>query len=213
MTGDTAPTPTPTVGELLASALADELDRREAVEGEAEGWVAVLRETLDQALPRTVPPGDVRRVVAMVREAMDVPVPRVLAAAWQRYEPFRRYLDPEAYPLGTESEVPLAPHTARATLEPEVDVLVSGRVLATLRFPTEVTFELDGAVVLVRDGRFRSVRTGDCSIEVAVRFEGHELVRVGPEPETIPGVLHFGEDGIRIDPFGEDPYAPGEPGT
>lgn len=206
-------TSTPTVGELLGSALVTELERRDAVEGEAAGWVAVLRETLDQALPRDVPRGDLRRVVAMVREALEVPVPRILATAWRRYEPFRKYLDPEAYPPGTESEVPLATHTARSVLEPEVDVLVSGAVVATLRFETEVTFELEGAVLLIRDGRFVSVRTGDCSVEVAVRFEGHELARVEPGKETIPGTLEFGDGGIPIDPFGDDPYAPDEPGA
>lgn len=206
-----SPTPAPTVGDLLGGALEEKLETDDPTDGDPAAWVGVLRETLDQALPREVPRGDLRRVLVMLREATEVPIPQVLVSAWRRYEPFRKYVDPAAYPPGTESEVPLATHTARSLLEPEVEVLVSGTVVATLRFEVEVTLSLEGAVLRIRDGRFVSVRTGDCSVEVEVRFQDHLLVEVGPEEEVIPGELDFGR-GLRIEPFGEDPYAPEDPG-
>lgn len=197
--------PAPTVGDLLERAFQERLSGGTDPDEASEAWAAVLRDTLEQALPADAPPGDGARVARMVREALDVPLPRILAAAWQRYEPFRRYLDPERYPPGAETEVPLAEHTARSVLEPEVDVVVSGAVVATLRFEAEVEIALEGAVVTVRDGRFTAVRAGDCAVSVTLTFGGRTLAGFGPERERIPGTLVFGNP-IPIDPFGPDPY-------
>lgn len=202
----TSAVPAPTVGDLLERALRERLAGGTAGGEEAEAWAALVRNGLEQALPAGAPPGDAARVARMVRQALDVPLPSVLAAAWQRYEPFRKYLDPERYPPGSETEVPLAEHTARSTLEPEIDVMVSGAVVATLRFEAEVEVALKGAVVTVRDGRFTSLRSGDCTVSATLRFRDRTLARTGPEQERIPGAFEF-RDPLPIDPFGPDPYA------
>jgi len=210
MTADTAPTSL-TLGDLLATALEERLEPATDDDEQAQGWAALIRRTLDDVLPRTAEDGSEHRVVRMVRDAMDVPVPRLLASAWQRYEPFRQYRDVDAYPPGTETELPLADHVARSVVEPEVDVMAGGTVLATLRFEAEVTFTFEGAVLTIRDGRFRAVRAGTLQVAAELRFEGHTLARREPDHEVIPGTLEFGPDGIPIDPFADDPYA--EPAT
>ncbi len=195
----------PTVADLLDAALREGLEEELPPE-EADAWASTLRRTLEDAHP-AVGAGAVGRVLEMLREALAVPIPDVLVSAWRRYEPFRKYVDPEAYPPDTESEVPLATHTARSTLTPQVDVLVGGAVVATLRFEVEVAMTLEGAAVRIRNGRFMGVRTGDCTVEAEVSFAGETLARVDPRPEELPGGISFGE-GFLIDPFREDPYAP-----
>ncbi|MGD2067685.1 MAG: hypothetical protein PVI57_03295 [Gemmatimonadota bacterium] len=206
VTDGSEPSAPPTVGDLVGSALQAELEEDLPPE-EAEAWVGAIRAALEEALPPGTGGGSVGHVVAMLREALGVPIPEVLVSAWRRYEPFRKYVDPRAYPPGVEAEVPLATHTARSLLEPEVEVVVQGRTLARLRFETEVALTLDGAMLRVRDGRFRSVRLGDCTVAGEVKFRGHTLARTEPHRESLPGELSFGDRGVPIDPFGEDPYA------
>ncbi len=196
----------PTVADLLGRALEAELEE-DLPSQEAEAWVKELRDALGRVLPPGAERGGVGRVLAMLREALQVPLPRVLVAAWRRYEPFRKYVDPEAYPAGTESEVPLAPHTARCTLTPQVEVVVDGVVIDTLRFDATVALGLEAALVRIRDGRFVALRVGDCTVEGDVRFQGLVVARAEPGRERIPGEISLGA-GLPIDPFRDDLYPP-----
>lgn len=140
------------------------------------------------------------RILELLEEMLEIPLPEVLVEAWRRYEPFLEFADPDRHPPGVVHQVPLASHVVESTWHPAVEIVVNGVTTARIEFEAHLELSLEGAVVSVRDGRFRSVATGECAIEGQVRLGDLVLAERGPEALTLPGELVLGAGGIPIVP-------------
>lgn len=139
------------------------------------------------------------RIGETLRAACDVPVANVLAATWNQYRELLEYRDPEKHPTGEFSLVPLRKHTIDSTHHPFVELYVGETRLGALEFEVKVEITLEGALLGIKNGRFRELRTGTSEVKATVSWEGATLLERPLEKYTLPGVIGFGE-GIPIAP-------------
>jgi hypothetical protein len=187
----------PTVADLVGLTLSDAEGTDQVAAGVA---FETLRMVLEDDLPAGLPEGRARRVLEMVTEMMAIPVPEVLMTGWRKYRELLEYTDPERHPPGVQDEVPLAKHTFRSAWTPEIDILVNGAQVATLAFDVELELSLDGAVLVIQDGRVVMLSTGECEASGKVSFHDRVLFERTSDAQAIPGTIRFG-DGIPIDPI------------
>lgn len=187
----------PTVADLVGLSLSD-------VEGPAGLATGVafdaMKTVLEDDLPAGLPEGRARRVLEMLGDMLAIPVPEVLMAGWRKYRELLAYADPERHPPGAQNEVPLAKHTFRSAWKPEVDILVNGAPVATLTFDVELEISLEGAVLVIQDGKVMTIATGECESSGKVSFHDRILVERKAGTQALPGVIRL-RDGIPLDPL------------
>lgn len=100
-----------------------------------------------------------------------------------------------AKPESTEV-VQLATHRIDSVHRPQVDIVVNGAHVATLRFELTVTFDVQAAVATVRHARLVGLNSGACTVGVTFSCEGHQLASRAV-PFDAPVTAHLGE-GISL---------------
>jgi hypothetical protein len=74
---------------------------------------------------------------------------------------------------------------------------VNGDLRGEVKFPITLKLSFSGAVLTIRDGRFRSVKPGTCTASGKLCCETAVLKELRSSPLVLPGVIDFG-DGIPI---------------
>lgn len=139
------------------------------------------------------------RIAGMVFDLLDVSVARdVLVKVWNEGGLFARYLNTKQYAPEETVEVALVDHRVTSKHKPRIELLLNGDPLYPMVLDVTVTVTVHGAVVEIRDGAIRKIRTGTLEGEGVLKWEGFLLASEKMKPVQIPGSREFGEGGIPI---------------
>ncbi len=117
--------------------------------------------------------GAVRDVLLhKLAEALDEPLIEQLGGAWRKLEEIRQYADRDKYPPEVTSLVPLLEHDIDYTRHPQVQLLVEGRVLGSLKFDVSLRLVLKGIKLEIRDARIMRVLAGSWQGVGSLGLEG-----------------------------------------
>jgi hypothetical protein len=130
------------------------------------------------------------------KELMDVRVETILVSAWAKYFSLRKYLDKEKYPANSTVTVSIGEHVVKSEHHPYLQVLM-GRFESRINFGITVALTLKGVNLVIRDGRIRAIKTGECSAKGTVTCENVPIVEKKSQPVSLPGTIEF-ENGIPI---------------
>ena len=85
---------------------------------------------------------------------------KILAPAWQRLELLQEYRDPKAHPPGETALVPLVEHSVRSVHKPHIDLLVKEVEIGQLALVVDLSIQLDGILLRIKDGRIWGAESG-----------------------------------------------------
>lgn len=164
---------------------------------EKTGQVTSLREKISGAVGKTVWPNAFDEISRKTTDLLDMNLIDLLLGAWNKYQGLKKYLDKEKYPPTQSVLVPLAEHTVRSEHRPYVEVLVNDEIIATITFHVALVFTVRGALLLVQDGKIKSVKTGEIKGKGTVKCEEALLLEQDFRTISLPGTIDLGE-GIPI---------------
>lgn len=119
----------------------------------------------------------VQELTRVILEVVDSDVVALMGAAWRKHTKLVEAARRTSASPGAEEQVVLATHRMSSIQEPQVDVLVDGALLGTLDLRVSVSFDVEGLVAVVRDGRLIGLRAGSSTAEAALAIEGIEIAR------------------------------------
>jgi hypothetical protein len=164
---------------------------------EKAGQVTSLREKISTTLGKTVWPNAFDEISKKSIDLLDINLIDVLVGAWNKYQGLRKYLDREKYSPTQSVLVPLGEHTVKSEHQPYVEVLINDEVVARITFHVALAFTVRGVLLLVQDGRIKSVKTGEIKGKGTVKCEEALLLEQDFRTVSLPGTVDLGE-GIRI---------------
>lgn len=138
-------------------------------------------------------------IATMVLDLLDIGIAQdVLVKVWNEGGLFAKYRDRTTYDPKETVEVALVDHTVTSKHQPRIELLLNGQALYPLVLDVTVTVTVHGAVVEIRDGAIRKIRTGTLDGEGVLKWEGFLLASEKLKPVQLPGSKEFGEGGIPI---------------
>jgi hypothetical protein len=132
-----------------------------------------------------------------VGELFDVDVGSLLVSAWSKYGELKEYADPKKHAANETHLVPLAKHTLQVAYSPYLEVLFNGQPLGKLVFDVTLSFELEGFLLTIQNGKIMKVRTGNCQGSGKIAYVKHTLLEKALTKFTLPGTIEMG-DGISL---------------
>jgi hypothetical protein len=157
-----------------------------------------------QALPRKPPlavwAGVSRAVSRALQQALEVNIADVLVAGWNTYQSLLEYADPAKHPPQEVASVTLWEHTITSSHEPQVELLVNGKKIATVTCGVDLELQFESATLTIQGGKILEVKAGTCVGKGVLKCEGAVLMERSSAEVSLPGRLTFGE-GIPIQPL------------
>ncbi len=160
--------------------------------GEAEA-MAGLREKVFAQLTTKHWPNVVSGLADKAKDLFDVDIGWLLVNGWNKYEEIREYGDPEKYPPNETKLVPLGKHSMNIGYSPYLEVMFNDQPIAKIVFDASLTFDLEGFVLTIRNGKITKVHTGSCEGKGMLEFKKHLLVERALAKVTLPGAIDLGE--------------------
>ena len=133
-----------------------------------------------------LPAGVTDHVCGFLRED----VVGVFAEAWGKYAELKKCAR-ETRQEGTTIDVSLASHDFAYELEPHVDVLLNGVKVAEIPFQIELTCEVNGLDLFLKDGCVYQIRSGKCDCSAAIRCAKTVVWTRKLAEVNLPGLLHL----------------------
>jgi hypothetical protein len=133
----------------------------------------------------------------------------LLIEGWRHYGDLTSAARRTVSEPGSSELVRLATHEVRVTQEPAVNILVDGRLIATVRFSISVVFDVSALLAGISAGRLVAVHSGRCDITGTLAIDGVDVAS-GQASLELPGVLPL-TPGVRLLPAEEYPAAENEP--
>lgn len=164
---------------------------------EKTGQVVALREKISGAVGKTVWPNAFDEISRKTTDLLDMSLIDLLLGAWNKYQGLKKYLDKEKYPPTQSILVPLSEHTVRSEHRPYVEALINDEIIATITFHVALVFTVRGVLLLVQDGKIKSVKTGEIKGKGTVKCEEALLLEQDFRTISLPGTVDLGE-GIPI---------------
>lgn len=159
--------------------------------------VSSLREKISTAVGKAVWPVAFDEIARKALSLLEIRVTDILLGAWNKYQGLKKYLDKDRYPPTQSVLVPLAEHTVKSQHQPYVEILVNDEVAARVTFQVDLAFTVRGVLLLVQDGRIKSVKTGEIKGKGTVKCEQALLLEQDFRTVSLPGTIDLG-DGIPI---------------
>lgn len=160
------------LGDATESDTVDALGRSLEHRGVARSLLTGLR-TLSGSAYHAVD----REIAAAASGLLDLDLGDLLVAGWRKYSALIAAAERTvAYP-GSEEVVVLATHRVTSTHRPYVDVLIDGAKIATLDFELTITFDLNAALAVVRDGALVALCPAECEVTATLALEHAELLQ------------------------------------
>lgn len=171
---------------------------REAERGEVVGALLSERKAASGALHgiRSLSTGALesvdREVGAVVEDLLDLDVADVLVGCWRKHRALTAAARRTLAAPGSEEVVDISSRQVRAGYDPDVDLVVDGRTVKTLRFTLELVLVASGLAAVVSHGDLVGMRGGACDVTATLSFEGEQLLR--RQAHLDPALL------VRFDP-------------
>ncbi|MEM9120229.1 MAG: hypothetical protein AAGD09_20430 [Cyanobacteria bacterium P01_F01_bin.56] len=122
----------------------------------------------------------------------------ILANAWSKRKELLEYKDREQYPPEVTFSVPLIEHTVTSTHHPALEPVIAEKVtLGKITFDVNLTLELEGVVLDVKDGHIMKMSIGSCVGKGTVGYGGIPFLGKEQEPIVFPGEMDL-EEGVAI---------------
>jgi hypothetical protein len=121
----------------------------------------------------------------------------VFAGAWGKYAELKKSAR-ETREKGTTIDVSLASHDFTYEIEPHVDVLLNGVKVAEIPFTIELTCEVNGLDLFLKQGCVYQVRSGKCDCEAEILCGKTAVWTRKLVDMNLPGVLELSKP-IRLD--------------
>lgn len=131
------------------------------------------------------------------KELFDVDLGWLLVTGWSKYQELREYADPKKYPPDESKLVPLGKHTLNVAYSPYLEVLYNGQPFGKLAFDVTLSFELEGFVLTIQNGRIKRVHTGNCKAKGKIEYKDYKLAEKALTQVSLPGTIELGE-GISL---------------
>jgi hypothetical protein len=150
---------------------------------DTEDDLAVLRQALSDHGVISQCGGELARLTQEAREAandslasvtaglLDLDLGDVLIYGWRTHERLVNAAKLTVRVPGREEVVQLGSHQVAWTKHPTIDLLVDGVRVHTFRFKLTITFEVDVAAAVVREGKLVALKAGDGSVIGALTLE------------------------------------------
>lgn len=130
-----------------------------------------------------------------IASSFDTSIGGILAAAWSKRRELLKYLDkPDA-----TNYLRLAKHTVNSDHKPEIEVLLNEKAVAKLQFDVKFKLEIDGANLMIHEGRIKKVTAVSGKASCTISYKGHELYKKESQQIDLPGEVEF-NPGIVIRP-------------
>jgi hypothetical protein len=136
-------------------------------------------------------------VIQGAQSLMNIKIEDVLLPAWKKYLSLRKYLDKDKYPPETTSMVPVAEHTVKSEHHPFLELLLNDTPVGRIDFTIAVTLVVKGMILVIRDGKIRGIKTGECRAKGTVSCENIVIVEKISEIVVLPGTIAC-DEGIPI---------------
>lgn len=132
-------------------------------------------------------------VVEALRSALDLPCQDLVVKAWGGLEELQEFAQPQAAAevedAGAEIVKPLASHSIQSSHSPRLKVLLGDTKICDIAIEVELTAELEGFVLHIKDGRIVEITTGSITAGGTLSVAGQTLVEATSEPYALPGRL------------------------
>jgi hypothetical protein len=148
----------------------------------------------NQAPANAFPVADILRGL---HEALNVPLLDVLRSAWSSLIELQDYRDPKKHPPGTVANIRVGRHKIESKHRPKLAVLLNDQKVGEIYFDVQLTLDITGATLLVRDGRIWQATNSEFEGECALSYSGFTLARKRIPSIKLPGTLDF-KGGIPI---------------
>ena len=132
-----------------------------------------------------------------VSELFDVDVGFLIVSAWRKCEELKEYADPRKSPPNETKLLPLAKHTLKVAYSPYVEILYNGQPLGKVVFDVSLSFDLEGFVLTIQNGKIMKVHTGTCQGSGKIDYHGRTLLKKSLTKFSLPGTIDLGR-GIDV---------------
>ncbi len=163
---------------------------------ESGDTLSAIRKQLAKESNRITLPFLLGQAADRAKELMDVPIHTILVSAWGKYFALRKYLDQEKYPPNTTVAVEMSEHSVKSEHHPYLQLWING-VETRINFGISITLTLKSLILVIRNGRIRAVKAGECTAKGTVTCENIQIAERTSEPIPLPLELDLG-DGIPL---------------
>lgn len=166
-------------------------------EANGSGWAD---DAIDDALSKIPLPnaeGFKKTITDAIAEILDIGLADIFVGAWNRYKLLEDYCNREKYGPDEILLVPMGKHTIQSTHKPAINIEISDVSVYRLVFDIDLTLELEGLVLQVRDGKIREISSGNCEGRGTVKWGDKVLIERKTPKIDLPGSITLG-DGIEI---------------
>ncbi|WES62878.1 hypothetical protein P0L94_10445 [Microbacter sp. GSS18] len=150
---------------------------------------------LGDALSKLTPLGlDIlgKRIGALLGDMLNVDLGGMLGGALMKNEELADALRATAETPGSEAIVTLADQTLQSGYSPAVDIVVNEVPLVSVAFDVSLATLIEGALVVVRDGRMTAVQAGRAHLTASLSCQGTPIAAREVEL-NLPAVLRLPE--------------------
>ena len=164
--------------------------------GEAESMESLRTKVFSQLTAKHWP-NVISGIADKAKDLFDVDIGWLLVTGWNKYEQLGEYADPEKYAPNEAKLVPLGKHSMTLGYSPYLEVTFNDKPFGKIVFDASVTFELEGFVLTIQNGKIMKVNTGSCEGKGKIEFKKHVLVEKALAKIALPGTIDLG-DGINL---------------
>jgi hypothetical protein len=142
-------------------------------------------------------PNLVKGIGDKVGELFDVDIGWLLVTGWSKYRELREYADATKHPPDESNLVPLGTHTLNIAYSPYMEILYNGQPFGKVAFDITLSFDLEGFVLTIQNGKIKKIHTGSCKAKGKIEYKDHTLAEKPLTQISLPGTIELGE-GISL---------------
>lgn len=117
----------------------------------------------------------VQQLAKISAEVLDIDLTLALLGAWSRYAALKEAGRRTAAAPESEELVELLSHRVTVDHQPWIDLLVNGKLVATVRFALLLQVTVEALTATIRRGRLIGLRAGRCDFEASVSIGGNTV--------------------------------------